>query len=58
MSSLPNELVPEDHQNLALALEMGQRSLKTGGVPIGAVLSVPPASVELINPSQLSGPHS
>lgn len=37
-SPLPTELIAEDHVNLALALEMGQRSLKTGGVPIGAVL--------------------
>lgn len=39
-SALPTQLVPEDHANLALALEMAQRSLKTGGIPIGAVLYV------------------
>lgn len=40
VSSLPTELVEEDYANLQAALDMAKLSLSTGGIPIGAVLSV------------------
>lgn len=46
-SSLPTELIPEDYDNLKLALSMAQKSMSTGGVPIGAVLSVSPCPLWL-----------
>jgi hypothetical protein len=53
-SSLPTELIPEDYDNLKLALSMAQKSMSTGGVPIGAVLSVFPCPLWLTFEQELT----